>query len=98
MIYIDKDYKCHVSNDGTMTAIETDVFDGKSAAYIEGFRFIPYGESWTRDDGVVFRGEMITPWKDIRILKAYQSQYELDKAEIEDMQSALNTMGVTVNG
>lgn len=98
MIYIDKDYKCHVSNDGTMTPIDTDVFDGKSAAYIEGFRFVPRGESWTRDDGVVFQGEMISPWQDIRILKAYQNQYELDRVEIEDMKTALNVMEVTVNG
>ena len=35
-IYIDADFKCHVTNDGTMAAVETDFFDGKCDAYVEG--------------------------------------------------------------
>lgn len=62
-IYLDSDFVCHLENDGTMTAVETDVFDGKCAAFIEGYRFIPTGKSWTRKDGVVFHGEMIAPAK-----------------------------------
>ena len=75
-IYIDSEYKCHIANDGTMTAIETDFFDGKCDAYIEGYRFIPSGESWTRPDGVVFHGEMISPWKDYLFLETAQKLYE----------------------
>lgn len=75
-IYIDSDFKCHVSDDGTMKAIETDVFDGKCDAYIEGFRFVPSGESWMRSDGVVFSGEMVSPWKDYKELEAAQRAYE----------------------
>lgn len=75
-IYIDSEYKCHVTNDGTMTAVETDAFDGFCDAYIEGFRFIPAGESWTRPDGTVFRGEMIAPFKDIQLLETVQALYE----------------------
>lgn len=80
-IYIDADYKCHVANDGTMTAVETDFFDDKCTAFIEGYRFIPTGESWTREDGTVFTGEMVAPWKDYNILAAYQQQYEEMMAE-----------------
>ena len=76
-IYIDNDFKCHVSDrDGTMTAVETDAFDGKCAAYIEGYRFIPAGAMWTRSDGVTFSGEMVAPWKDWRELDAAQRAYE----------------------
>lgn len=82
-IYIDSDFKCHVSNDGTMTAIETDVFDGKCDTYVEGFRFVPHGESWTRSDGVTFHGEMIAPWQDYNVLQAYQKQYEAMNAELQ---------------
>lgn len=96
MIYIDKDYKCHVSDDGTMTPIETDVFDGKPDAYIEGFRFIPKGESWTREDGVVLRGEMIAPWQDMRILEAYQNQYEVNLNEIEDLRDRITVVEETI--
>ena len=75
-IYIDTDFKCHTVNDGTMTAVETDSFDGKCDAFIEGYRYVPSGESWTRSDGVVFHGEMITPWKEFTELDAAQREYE----------------------
>ena len=75
-IYIDNDCKCHKTNDGTMKEVETDFFDGKCDAFVEGYRFVPSGESWTRSDGVVFRGEMITPWKDYAELDNAQREYE----------------------
>lgn len=75
-VYIDTGFKCHVADDGTMAAVETEVFDGKCDAYVEGFRFVPHGESWTRPDGVVFSGEMIAPWKDLTALESAQREYE----------------------
>ena len=76
-IYLDSDYKCHVSNpDSTLTAVETDAFDGKCDAYIEGYRFVPAGEVWTRPDGAAFHGEMLTPWKPWQELDAAQRNYE----------------------
>lgn len=105
MIYIDLDYKCHATNpDGAYREVETPVsedgiglFEGKCPAFIEGYRFIPQGESWTREDGRVFNGEMCVPFKDYAILKAYQDQYEAMLPEMEDMQNALNLLGVTVS-
>lgn len=96
-IYLDSDFKCYTTNDGTMTAVETDFFDGKCDAFIKGYRFIPSGESWTRADGAVFHGEMVAPWKDYSILSAYQEQYEAMLPEIQDMKTALNTLGVTLD-
>ena len=81
-IYIDSEYKCHTSNDGTMTEVQTDFFDGKCDFYVEGYRFIPVGESWTRSDGVVFHGGMISPWVDTDILDAAQREYETVGAEL----------------
>ena len=76
-IYIDNDFKCHASNpEGTYTAVETTAFDGKCAPYIEGYRFVPAGENWTRPDGVTFKGKMIAPWKDWRALDDAQMAYE----------------------
>lgn len=75
-IYIDSKFKCHVSNDGTMTTVETNFFDGKCDAYVEGYRFVPNGETWTRSDGEVFHGEMIAPWKDYAELDNAQREYE----------------------
>ena len=82
-IYVDALYHCHRIDDGTMTAVETDFFDGKCDAFIEGYRFVPSGETWTRSDGTVFHGEMIAPWKDYNLLAAVQEQYERDNAELQ---------------
>lgn len=94
-IYIDSEFKCHTSNDGTMTEVETTFFDGKCQTFVEGYRFVPSCESWTREDGTVFTGEMIAPWKDYAELDNAQREYE--KALIADMQNALNTLGVTLD-
>lgn len=76
-IYIDAEYKCHTSDpDGIYREMETDFFDGKCDAFVEGYRFVPAGESWTRSDGVVFSGEMIAPWRDYAELDGAQREYE----------------------
>ena len=98
-IYIDSDFKCHISDDGTMTAVETDFFDGKCAAYIEGYRYVPSGSTWTREDGTVFNGEMVAPWKDWRQLDEAQRVYEREQyaameAELTDARAALEILGV----
>lgn len=93
-IYIDSDFKCHVSDDGTMTAVETDFFDSKCDAYIEGYRFVPSGSTWTREDGAVFSGEMVAPWKDWRQLDDAQRAYE--KEQYAEYVEALKTLGVSV--
>ena len=94
-IYLDSNFKCHVTDDGTMTAIETDEFDGYCDEYIEGYRFVPAGSTWTREDGEVFDGLMISPWKPWDELDAAQREYE--RAEMADMKEALALLGVTVD-
>ena len=90
-IYIDSDYKCYVSDAEGRRAVETDFFDGKCAEWIESFRFVPEGETWMREDGEVFNGEMVTPWKDLSeayaaqtaYLERQNAQYEAALSEIE---------------
>lgn len=98
-IFLDKNYKCHVADDGTMTAIETDIFDNKCTNLVESYRYVPANETWTREDGEKFTG-MIAPWRDIRQYDGEQQQYLLEKlaaarAESADMQAALAVLGVT---
>lgn len=69
-VYIDNEYKCHVSDSGTLTPIETDFFEGKCPAFVEGYRFVP--------------GKMITPWRPYRELAAAQRQYEADRRLLEE--------------
>lgn len=87
-IYIDTDYKCYAAIADGLTAVETDYFDGKCAAYIEGYRFVPAGQTWTRPDGVAFRGEMAAPWKPWRELDAAQRAYEQEQMESLSAQNA----------
>ena len=89
-IYIDSEFKCHTVNDGTMVEIQTDLFDGKCSTFIEGYRFVPSGESWTRSDGVVFKGEMVAPWKPYDKLDAVQREYERER--LADAENALAIM------
>lgn len=82
LIYLDNDYKCYVTGDDTLVAVETDLFNGKCAAYIEGYRFVPSGETWTRSDGAVFKGEMLTPWKPYAELVKAQAEYENERLKV----------------
>lgn len=93
-VFMDNDYKCHVNNDGSMREIEDSFFDGKCAEFIEGFRYVPEGEVWTRADGEVFHGEMIAPWKDYSQLVQCQMIYDRMLAQQADMQAALAVLGV----
>ena len=90
-IYIDSDYKCYVSDAEGRRAVETDSFDGKCEEWIESFRFVPTGETWVKPNGEMFRGEMVSPWKDLGEAYAAQTvyvvaqnaQYEAALSEIE---------------
>lgn len=98
-IYIDADYKCYTTAGEGLAMVETDVFVGKCSEYIEGYRYVPTGETWTREDGEEFAGEMIAPWKDWRELDAAQREYEREryvelKAQNADMAAALEVLGV----
>ena len=87
-IYIDSEFKCHVTSGEGLTPIETDAFDGKRDAYIEGYRFIPVGQTWTRSDGVAFTGVMIAPWKSWAELDAAQREYEREQYQTVVAQNA----------
>ena len=93
-IYLDSDYKCHLAYDGTLTAVETDFFDGMCDAMVEGYRFVPAGQTWTRRDGTVFDGEMIAPWKPWNELDEAQREYDLEL--LAQYAEALKIVGVTV--
>lgn len=75
-IYIDSEFKCHVTNDGTMTAVETDFFNGKCDAYIEGHCYE------VREDGYA-----VYPWKNYDELDSAQREYEKEK--LADAENAL---------
>ena len=102
IIYLDSEYKCHVTDGSDMVPLETDAFDNMCDAMIEGYRFIPEDLAWVRDDGEVFEGEMIAPWKPYEELDEAQREYERQllaeyAATMADMESALNKLGVTLD-
>lgn len=98
-IYLDQNFKCHTYFvDGTMTSVETDFFDGKCPAYIEGYRFVPDGETWVREEGESFMGEMIAPWKPWEELDDAQRDYERQQlaayeAALSEIEAALGVSG-----
>jgi hypothetical protein len=80
-IYIDNDYKCHITNNGDMREFNVSFFDGKCADYIEGHRYVPQDETWIRSDGIEFKGGMIAPFVDAKKLEKAQLTYEKEQAE-----------------
>ena len=96
-IYIDSDYKCYVSAAEGRRAKETNEFDGKCPEWIESYRFVPADETWTREDGEEFRGEMAAPWKDLGNAYAAQTAYvTAQNAQYEAALTAIeNALEVT---
>lgn len=90
-VYIDSEYKCHVSDDGNMREFDVPFFDGKCQTFIEGYRYVPTGETWEREDGEMFNGEMISPWKDYSELYLAQLEYEVEqyKIALTEIETAL---------
>ena len=91
-IYIDSDFKCHVSAAEGRRAIETGFFDGKCREWIESYRFVPEGETWIKPNGEAFRGEMVTPRKDLSEAYVAQAAYvTAQNAQYEAALSAIET-------
>jgi hypothetical protein len=60
-----------------MTAVQTSFFDGKCAAYIEGYCHEP-------EEGKFY------PWRNHSELAAAQAQYEKDLADRAELEEAFN--------
>lgn len=87
-VYIDTEFHCHVDNpNNEFREVETNFFNGKCAAFIEGYMFVPEGESRVSEDGTVYTGEMIAPWRDYKELDNAQREYE--RAILADAENAL---------
>ncbi len=107
--YLDKDCTAHVEQAEGLVPWndENGDFDGKDTSYIESFRVVPAGESWTRGDGCVFTGLMIAPKasadgtaQSVGLVAALQSAMQtiasLDEAMLElEYQNALLALGLT---
>lgn len=86
-IYIDNEYKCHVTNDGTMREIETDCFNGRCEEFIEGYKY---------DDR---NGIAVYPWKPYAGLVAIQTAVDRTQAEAdEQIMGLLDTIEELIIG
>lgn len=101
-IYIDENFKCYTTTDEGRREFDVQFFDDKCSAFVEGYRYVPAGETWTRADGAVFVGEMLSPWRDYNILEAAQIAYEQRDAEaiqeIADLVEDVYTNDIKVIG
>ena len=93
-IYIDSDFKCHTANDGTMRELDVSFFDNTCPEWIESYRYVPAGETWVREDGVMFSGEMVSPWRELTDAYAAQTAYLSDQtaqyeAALTEIEAAL---------
>lgn len=75
-IYVDSEHKCHPSYADNLKAVETDFFEGKCDAYIEGYCYDD-SEGYVR----------IYPWKPYSELDNAQRSYEREL--LADAENAL---------
>lgn len=104
-VFIDSNFMCHAASGAGLLPIQTDFFDGRCDTFINGYRFVPDGMQWMREDGVIFKGEMVSSVVDYRILQAAQEEFESAQAIIVDLaeyaagveyENALNALGMEV--
>ncbi len=81
ILYLDNIFRCHSTNYGNEDWIAwedaSSFFDGKSRAFIEGYRVIPEGMRWTDPDtGVTLEGLTIAPAIQLDIINVAQVAYE----------------------
>ena len=87
IIYVDKDYKCHTEPAEGLRGFELPFFEGKCKSFVEGYRYLPEGETWTREDGEVFSGEMISPCEDFKVLHSAQQLFESLLPQLEKLDA-----------
>ena len=81
-IYVDSEYHCHVNIPGGMyQEVDTNEFDGKCQAFIEGYCYDTSKEYI-----------QIYPWRDYAILAEFQALYEEEQAKQAEAQEALNIL------
>ena len=90
-IYIDSDYKCYVFGEDTRRAFDVPFFNDKCVEFIEGYRYVPSGETWTSVYGQAFRGEMIAPWKDYKQLSEIQAA--VNRTQIQSDEELASLIG-----
>lgn len=59
VFYIDSNFKCHAEPGEGRREMQSIFFTGRESI-LSAYRFVPQDESWTRSDGTVFLGRMIT--------------------------------------
>ena len=85
-IYIDEKFVCYENPQPNLREVDCSFFDDKPC---EGYRFIPDGETWTRSDGMVFHGEMVSPCAKNDTSPDFLRVKELEAA-LAEIQEALN--------
>lgn len=111
-IYIDSDFKCHTQPGEGLREFETKFFSNVPDAYVEGYRYIPYGETWVRKEPIYnmdhevvgeseteFMGEMLAPWKPWEELDKILREFEQTQNRELNAQNAelLDAMAAMVD-
>lgn len=98
LVYIDKDFRCHPDYAEGFRGFDVPFFEGKCRRFIEGYRYVPPGEMWQREDGAEFHGEMTAPAEDFTVLSAAQQLYERVMPELSELKAKLETLRDCLDG
>ena len=98
IVYIDKDYCCHTRAAEGLRAVEVPFFDDKCSKFVEGYRYVPDGEIWIGEDGVEYKGEMLSPCQDYSLLHASQQGYESLLPRLKELREKLEAIAECFDG
>lgn len=93
-VYLDSDYRVHLTQTGNLMPYITNVFDGKCDTYVEGYRIVPEGAVWTRDDGIEFVGPMVAAAASFGETFSVQKQYEEDCSNMMTLEEAAELIDI----
>lgn len=98
IIYLDSDFVCHVKPKEGYTPYQTDLLDGCCDRFIEAHRLVPYGSTWTRKDGKVFNGLMVSLAVMDYLCLPYQKQYEEDQENMMPLEDVAELVEMVYQG
>ena len=82
-IFIDSNYICHTEMADGRRELEVEFFDNKTAPFIEGYRYVPQGETWVDERGNAYKGVLIAPATDFNQIMVNVAISYLDDTQAE---------------
>ena len=86
-VYIDENFLCHTKFAEGRRAFQLPFFQGKCDRFVEGYRYLPPGETWGG-----FRGEMLCPAENFELLSLAQQVYDSLQPQLNELRERFESI------